>query len=187
MKVVVGLGNPGREYAKTRHNVGFMTLDVLRRELVNPADRSRFKSILTEGFIGREKVVLVAPQTYMNLSGNAVREVKNWYHLDLSDLIVISDDLDLPYGTLRMRAAGSSGGQKGLQSTIEQLGTNEFTRLRIGIGRGRSGAASHVLSRFSPEEEAELEDVIASAAAGVKIWLAEGTIAAMNEVNKKAE
>lgn len=187
MKVVVGLGNPGRDYARTRHNIGFMTLDRIRRELAQPTEKSRFKSQLVEGTHGGEKVVLVAPQTYMNLSGHAVREVRSWYHLANDDLIVVYDDMDLPFGTLRMRGNGSAGGHNGMQSIIEQLGTNEIARLKVGIGRPRSGSINHVLSRFSPEEEAELPDLIARAADAVLLWKASGTIAAMNEVNRKAE
>jgi PTH1 family peptidyl-tRNA hydrolase len=187
MKVVVGLGNPGREYARTRHNIGFMTLDRLRQALTNPTERNRFKSQIVEGSYGGEKVVLVAPQTYMNLSGHAVREVRSWYHLPIEDLIVVYDDMDLPFGTLRMRESGSAGGHNGMQSIIEQLGTNEVTRLRVGIGRSRSGAVSHVLSRFSPEEEAALPDLIQRAADAVVSWKKHGVIAAMNEVNRKAD
>lgn len=185
MKVIVGLGNPGKEYARTRHNVGFMVLDRIRRDLANPSDKQRFKAHITEGFLGGEKIVLVAPQTYMNLSGHAVREVRSWYHLDTDDLIVVFDDMDLPFGTLRMRAEGSAGGHNGLSSIIEQLGTKGVPRLRIGIGRGRSGSVGHVLSRFSPEEEAELADVIERAASAVSLWCKFGAIAAMNEINRK--
>jgi PTH1 family peptidyl-tRNA hydrolase len=187
MKVVVGLGNPGRDYARTRHNIGFMTLDHLRKELTAPTERTRFKSQIVEGMHAGEKVVLVAPQTFMNLSGHAVREVRNWHHLALDDLIVVYDDMDLPFGTLRMRTSGSAGGHNGMQSIIEQLGTNEITRLKVGIGRPRSGSINHVLSRFSPEEEAELPDLIQRAVDAVLLWKREGSIPAMNDVNRKAE
>lgn len=187
MKVVVGLGNPGRDYARTRHNIGFMTLDALRKELTAPTERSRFKSQIVEGMHAGEKVVLVAPQTFMNLSGAAVREVRSWHHLELADLIVVYDDMDLPFGALRMRTSGSAGGHNGMQSIIEQLGTNEITRLKIGIGRPRSSSVSHVLSRFSPEEDAELPDVISRAVGAVFLWKKEGAIPAMNEINRKAE
>src|SRR4051812_25128032 len=120
MKVIVGLGNPGKQYEKTRHNVGFMVLQRLRRELTNEIERKRFKSLIWEGAIAGEKTVLTAPQTFMNLSGEAVREVRNWYHLGLDDLLVVFDDMDIPFGTLRMRADGSAGGHNGLQSILEQ-------------------------------------------------------------------
>lgn len=187
MKVVVGLGNPGKEYARTRHNIGFMVLHRLRQDLTNPTERSRFKSNLVEGTLGGEKVVLVAPQTYMNLSGHAVREVRNWYRLPIEDMIVVLDDMDIPFGTLRLRASGSAGGHNGLQSIIEQLGTKDVARLRVGIGRPRSEAVGHVLSRFGPEEEAALPELIDRAAGAVKLWIERGVIAAMNEVNRKTE
>lgn len=187
MKVVVGLGNPGKDYARTRHNIGFMTLDRLRQDLTNPTERSRFKAQIVEGTHEGEKVVLVAPQTFMNLSGHSIREVRSWVHLPIEDLIVVFDDMDLPFGTLRMRGGGSAGGHNGMQSVIEQLGTNEVTRLKIGIGRPRSASVSHVLSRFGPEEEADLPDVIKRAADAVLLWKKSGVISAMNEINRKAE
>jgi PTH1 family peptidyl-tRNA hydrolase len=187
VKIVVGLGNPGREYAGTRHNIGFMVVNRLAKIAGASAVKKRFRSELVEGILDGEKFVLVAPQTYMNLSGNAVREVVNWYHLPADDLIIVADDLDLPFGTLRMRARGSAGGHNGLSSIFEQLGTQEITRLKIGIGRGPGSASSRVLSRFSPEEEKALPDLIERAADGVRRWAREGVIAAMNDVNRKAE
>jgi PTH1 family peptidyl-tRNA hydrolase len=187
MKMVVGLGNPGKEYARTRHNIGFMVLDRIRKEFTTSTERSRFRSNITEGTLGGEKVVLVAPQTYMNLSGHAVREARNWFHVPNDDLIVVYDDMDLPFGTLRMRGSGSAGGHNGLQSIIEQLGTNEIARLKVGIGRPRSGAVGHVLSRFGPEEEAALPELIDRSADAVRLWMDRGLITAMNEVNRKAE
>src|SRR4051794_31014387 len=185
MKIVVGLGNPGKEYAKTRHNIGFMVLDRIQKDLNAPSEKSRFKSKLVEGLRKSEKVVLVAPQTYMNLSGHAVREVRSWYRLPLDKMIVVFDDMDLPFGTLRMRGSGSSGGHNGLGSIIEQVGTNEVARLRIGIGRPRSNSISHVLSKFGPDEEAQLNDLIDRVAASVYRWMDEGLIAAMNDVNRQ--
>jgi len=187
VKIVVGLGNPGREYAATRHNVGFMVVNRLAKLAGATAVKKRFRSEIVEGMLDGEKFVLVAPQTYMNLSGHAVREVVNWYHLPPEDLILVADDLDLPFGTLRMRARGSAGGHNGLASIFEQLGTQEITRLKIGIGRGPGSAYSRVLTRFSPEEEKELPELIERAAAGVRLWAREGVIAAMNEVNRRAE
>jgi peptidyl-tRNA hydrolase, PTH1 family len=187
VKIVVGLGNPGREYAGTRHNIGFMVINRLARIAGATAVKKRFRSEIADGMLDGEKMILVAPQTYMNLSGHAVREVVNWYHLLAEDLIVVADDLDLPFGTLRMRARGSAGGHNGLASIIEQLGTQEITRLKIGIGRGPGSASSRVLSRFSPEEEKALPDLIERAVAGVQLWTREGVIAAMNEVNRRVE
>jgi PTH1 family peptidyl-tRNA hydrolase len=187
VKIVVGLGNPGREYTATRHNVGFMVVNRLARLAQGTAVKKRFRSEIVEGMLDGEKLVLVAPQTYMNLSGHAVREVVNWYHLPVEELIVVADDLDLPFGTLRMRARGSAGGHNGLASIIEQLGTQDVPRLKIGIGRGPGSASARVLSRFSPEEDKALSDVIDRAAAGVRLWAHEGVIVAMNDVNRRAE
>ncbi len=187
MKVVVGLGNPGKEYARTRHNIGFMVLDRLRPLLTGVTERNRFRSHIVEGLMDREKVVLVAPQTYMNLSGNAVREVRNWFHLANEDMIIAFDDMDLPFGTLRMRGSGSAGGHNGLESIIEQLGTSDIARLKIGIGRPRSGAVGHVLSRFGPEEEEALPALLDGASKAVRLWMVRGLVAAMNEVNRKTE
>jgi peptidyl-tRNA hydrolase, PTH1 family len=187
VKVVVGLGNPGQEYARTRHNVGFMVIERLKRELDAPAVKHRFKAEIIEGRRKSLKLVLVAPQTFMNLSGNSVREVKNWFRLADSDLLVVYDDMDLPFGVLRMRASGSAGGHNGLRSISEQLGTQAIPRLRIGIGRGRSNSIGHVLSRFSVEEEQELPDLIERAAAAVLSWIDRGIISTMNEINAAPE
>jgi PTH1 family peptidyl-tRNA hydrolase len=187
VKIVVGLGNPGREYAGTRHNIGFLVFNRLARLAGGNTVKKRFRSEIVEGLIDGEKFVLVAPQTYMNLSGHAVREVVNWYHLPLDELLVVADDLDLPFGTLRMRARGSAGGHNGLASIFEQLGTQEVPRLKIGIGRGPGTATSRVLSRFSPEEERALPEMVERAASGVRLWAREGVIAAMNEVNRRPE
>lgn len=182
MNVVVGLGNPGQEYARTRHNIGFMVIDRLKRELDGSVTRNRFKADITEGRWRSKKLVLVAPQTYMNLSGQSVREVKQWHHLDNEHLLIVYDDMDLPFGVLRMRASGSAGGHNGLKSISEQLGTQAIPRLRIGIGRGRS-SVGHVLSRFSQEESAALPDLIERAAAAVLSWVDRGIIPTMNDIN----
>jgi PTH1 family peptidyl-tRNA hydrolase len=187
VKIVVGLGNPGREYAATRHNVGFMVINRLARLAGASSPRRRFRSEIAESVLDGEKLILVAPQTFMNLSGDAVREVVNWYHAPLDDLIVIADDLDLPFGTLRMRARGSAGGHNGLSSIFEQLGTQDVPRLKIGIGRGPGTAHSRVLSRFSANEEKALPGVIECAANGIRIWMRDGIISAMNEVNRPSE
>jgi peptidyl-tRNA hydrolase, PTH1 family len=187
MKIVVGLGNPGKDYARTRHNVGFLVLDRLRSHLTNVSERSRFRSQIGEGSRNGEKVVLVAPQTYMNLSGHAVREVRSWFHASNEDIIVVYDDMDLPFGTLRLRGNGSAGGHNGMSSIVDQLGSSEIPRLKVGIGRPRSGAVGHVLSRFGPEEEKALPDLIERAASAVLLWMDQGLIAAMNDVNRKNE
>lgn len=186
MKIVVGLGNPGREYAATRHNVGFMVVGCIARRVGAAEPKRRFRSELAEGAIDGEKLILVAPQTYMNLSGHAVREVVHWYRVPLDDVLVVLDDLDLPFGTLRLRGRGSAGGHRGLESIIEQLGTDAVPRLRIGIGRGHGEAISHVLARFNEEEARHLPEVIDRAADAALLWAREGLTAAMNVVNRRA-
>ncbi|GIW03611.1 MAG: peptidyl-tRNA hydrolase [Thermomicrobiales bacterium] len=185
MKIVVGLGNPGREYAETRHNIGFMVVDRLARLAGAAGWKRRFQSELCEVVIDGERLVLAKPQTYMNLSGHAVRQIAQWYRVPVSDLLIIYDDLDLPFGVLRMRARGSAGGHRGLASIIEQLGTQEIPRLRIGIGRGPGEATAHVLSRFSPEEAARLPLILDRAVEAVRLWLTAGITAAMNEINRR--
>ncbi len=187
MRIVVGLGNPGREYAATRHNVGFMVIDELARRHGPVSWRKRFRSEIGEVMFAGQKLVLVKPLTFMNLSGAAVREAINWYHIPIEETIVVSDDLDIPFVTLRMRGKGSAGGHNGLASIIEQLGTTEIPRLKIGIGRGRSSASAHVLSRFSIEQERELAELISRATDAVEIWIRDGLVAAMNAANRKLE
>jgi PTH1 family peptidyl-tRNA hydrolase len=186
MRVVVGLGNPGREYAATRHNVGFMVADRLIRRATGAGNRRRFRSDVTEGTLANERVVIVKPQTYMNLSGHAVREAASWFHLPVQSILIVYDDLDLPFGTLRLRSSGSGGGHNGLRSVIEQMGTTEVPRLRVGIGRGRSPAISQVLSRFTPDEAQAMESIIDNAADAVQCWLQHDLAACMNEYNRTA-
>ncbi|HEU5433013.1 MAG TPA: aminoacyl-tRNA hydrolase [Thermomicrobiales bacterium] len=185
MKIVVGLGNPGREYAATRHNLGFMVVDALARRLGAASVRPRFKAEIAEATRNGEKIVLVKPQTYMNLSGNTVREVVHWHRIPRANLLVVLDELDLPFGAIRMRAEGSAGGHNGLAHIIEQLGGKDIARLRIGIGRGTAVATAQVLSRFSPAEQAELPAIIDAAADCAMLWLDEGIVAAMNRCNRR--
>ncbi len=184
MKIVVGLGNPGREYASTRHNLGFMVVDELAQRLSASDRRSRFQSILIETLHAGQKIALVKPQTYMNLSGSSVREVVRWYRTPLSDLLVVVDDIDLPFTAMRLRPGGGSGGHNGLKSIIAELGTEEFSRLRIGIGRGPGPATRQVLTRFNSEEERLLPDIISSAVECVLEWEQTGIISAMNRCNR---
>lgn len=183
MKAIVGLGNPGNQYVGTRHNVGFMVVDRLIARHGAPPPKTRFKSLVTEVQIGNEKVVLLKPQTFMNLSGDAVRLMGSWYKLYADEILVVLDELDLPFGTMRLRERGSAGGHNGLSSVIQQLGTNEFPRLRVGIGRGRSQATAHVLSKFSDEESRGLPGVVDRAADASELWVREGAVATMNAVN----
>lgn len=185
--VIVGLGNPGREYAATRHNFGFMIADELARRAGASGSKHRFKAEIAEGRLNGRKLVLVKPQTYMNLSGHAVREVAQWYRVPVERILIIVDDLDQPFGQIRLRAKGSAGGHNGLKSIFAQLGTTEVPRLRIGIGRTSSQAISHVLSRFSPEEQAALPGVIDEAADAAELWARKGIYEAMNLVNGRAK
>ena len=187
MKIVVGLGNPGREYASTRHNLGFMVVDELVRRHAASERRNRFRSELVEVFDNGEKIVLLKPRTYMNLSGAAVREAVNWYKTALADMLVVVDDIDLPFGSMRLRAGGGSGGHNGLKSIIEELGIDAFPRMRIGIGRGPGHATRQVLSRFTPEEERLLPSVLEAAAGCVEEWERNGIISAMNRCNRAPE
>ena len=183
MRLVVGLGNPGRDYAATRHNVGFMVVDELARRDGNVGFRRRFRADVGEGRYPGGKLILVKPQTYMNLSGNAVREAVNWYRVPREDILVVFDELDLPFGTIRLRPSGSAGGHNGMRSVLEQLGGTDIPRLRIGIGRGRAEAEDYVLSPFSREQAKELPFLIPTAADAVTTWATEGIIAAMNKHN----
>jgi peptidyl-tRNA hydrolase, PTH1 family len=185
MKIVVGLGNPGAKYRGTRHNVGFEVAQELSNRHGGGTPSLKHEAELVEIFLAGEKVLLVAPQTYMNLSGRSVWPLVDFYKLPLEDLLVVCDDLNMDVGRLRLRAAGSAGGQKGLQNIIQQLGSQEFARLRIGIGRppGRMNSADYVLARFLPEEREIIEETIKSAAYGVELWVKEGSEKAMNQIN----
>lgn len=182
--LVVGLGNPGRKYARTRHNVGFMVVEALAERHTMKFGSSKHRADVARGTIEGIPVLLAEPLTYMNESGNAVSRLVQYYKLPLDHLLVVCDDLDLPFGTLRLRPNGSSGGQRGLQSIIQALGTDEFARLRIGVGRPRDSAVGHVLSPFSPEEERFLPSLIDTAADAVTVALRDGVQAAMNRYNR---
>jgi peptidyl-tRNA hydrolase, PTH1 family len=187
MHIVVGLGNPGREYAETRHNIGFMVIRELIRRHTPPAARTRFRAEVSEYFDGGEKVVLVAPQTYMNLSGVSVQQVMNWYRAELDQVLVVYDDLDLPFGQIRVRATGSPGGHNGLRSIITELGTTEIPRMRVGIGRGPGTAVAHVLSRFNAEEAKLAPDLVSRAADAVELWIRTDITNVMNEANRRID
>ncbi|MCA9053822.1 MAG: aminoacyl-tRNA hydrolase [Planctomycetaceae bacterium] len=185
MKLIVGLGNPGRKYEGTRHNLGFEVVQLLLQRFFGGTPRVKFEAELAEISIGDERVLLLAPQTYMNLSGRSVRQAVEFYKLTPGDLLVVSDDLNLPCGQVRLRGSGSAGGQKGLQNIIDQLGTPQFARLRIGIDRPPGGrdAADYVLQRFSRSERDRIDPAIERAARGVELWVREGLNDAMNAVN----
>jgi peptidyl-tRNA hydrolase, PTH1 family len=182
--LIVGLGNPGKEYADTRHNVGFRTVEELARRARLTWEKPRLKAEQARGTIAGREVVLAKPQTYMNLSGVSVVQLVRWYKVPLDQLLIVHDDLDLPFGQLRLRAEGSAGGQNGMGSIIEQLRTKAIHRLKIGIGRPTWGdPKDYVLTRFTKDQAADLPIIIARAADAAELWLAEGIIPAMNRFN----
>lgn len=185
MKLVVGLGNPGRKYQRTRHNVGYAVLAELAKKLEITAPKTRFQGETVETELCGEKLLLLSPTTFMNLSGGSVREAVGFYKLPLENLLVICDDLNLPLGKLRFRAKGSAGGQKGLQDIIRRLGTEEFARLRIGIGAAPDNWdwADYVLSKFSADELPVVEQTVADATEAVVVWAREGVDFCMNTHN----
>jgi PTH1 family peptidyl-tRNA hydrolase len=183
--LLVGLGNPGREYRETRHNVGFMVIDRLGKSMGIPITKVQSKALVGTGHFQSHKIILAKPQTYMNLSGQAISALARFYKLPLDHLLVAHDDLDLPYGTLRLRPGGGSGGQKGIASTLEQLGSSDFARLRIGIGRppGQMSAADYVLQNFSPQESEVLEAILDRAKKAIETFIEQGLDTAMNLFN----
>jgi len=183
MKLIVGLGNPGPKYAGTRHNVGFDVIDYLAAAPGCTPFREKFEAFVAETKEGDETVLLVKPLTFMNLSGRAVRAIADFYKVPVESLLVVCDDLNLPLGKLRIRAKGSHGGQNGLRNIQEQLGTDAYARLRLGVGEPAFGAVDHVLSKFKPGERAAVEDAIATAAQAALTWVRQGAEAAMNKFN----
>lgn len=190
MKLVVGLGNPGVQYAKTRHNIGFMVIDYLAEQLNITVDKVKFKSIIGEGYAGTEKIILAKPQTYMNLSGEAVLDMVQWYKLEPEEIIVIYDDMDLPTGRIRLRSQGSAGGHNGMKSIIYLIQTDKFPRLRVGIGRPDNQnieSANFVLGKFSDSEAELMGPAVKKAAEAVLKTFQTGVERAMNEVNRESE
>lgn len=185
MKLIVGLGNPGREYAGTRHNVGFDVADEVAGRMGVAFRRSwRFPADLAEGTLEGERVLLVKPRTYMNRSGEAVAPLMNKKGVSPSDLIVVVDDVDLPLGRLRLRKFGSAGGHNGLKSIIASIGSEQFPRVRIGIGRDSArDTADHVLGRFTPEERPVIAEATRRAADAIAVAIRSGWERAMNEFN----
>ena len=183
MKVIVGLGNPGRKYSDTRHNIGFRALEELARRHTIEKEESRFDSIIGHMRIDGEKVLLVKPLTYMNLSGKAVQPLMRWFKLDLAELIVVYDDMDLAPGAVRLRAQGGSGGHKGMTSIIERLGSKEFARIRIGIGRPDDEAIDWVLGKFSTAEQKIIKQALDRTGDALECWVRQGIDRAMNEYN----
>ena len=188
MYLIVGLGNPGREYDKTRHNAGFDTLDVLADMLNTSAEEKKFKGLYGRGLIGGEKVILLKPQTFMNLSGGPIQEMSGYFKIDPeTELIVIYDDIDLEPGQLRIRKKGSAGGHNGIKDIIRRLGTEKFIRIRVGVGAKPKDwdLADFVLGHFSDSDRKLVDEGINDAAEAVEMILSEGVDAAMNKYNRK--
>jgi PTH1 family peptidyl-tRNA hydrolase len=184
MKIVVGLGNPGRNYHGTRHNVGFAVIDSLASSPSTSRWQTRFQSEVAEFVDGNEKILLLKPETFMNLSGRAVRQAIDFYNLPLTDLLIVCDDFNLPLGKLRVRARGTHGGHNGLRDIQNHLGTSEYARLRIGVGAPNPDeAVDHVLGRFRPTERPVIDDAVSLAAQAVMVWAVRGIEACMNEYN----
>lgn len=187
MKAIIGLGNPGKDYQRTRHNVGFMTVDELGKLLSVQISKIKFKSLYGEVSYKGEKILLVKPQTYMNRSGEAVRELINFYKLDPQDIIVIYDDIDIPLGEIRVRMKGSSGSHNGMKSIIQQIQSDQFPRIRIGIGKkhAEQDLANFVLSAFSKDELIDIEIATKNAGEAALVYATEGIDKAMNTYNIK--
>ena len=184
--LIVGLGNPGAEFRHNRHNVGFLLLDCLVDRLGESFSRLESNSFLTKAKYQDKRLVLAKPQTFMNLSGQAVGRLVKYYKIPLESLLIVYDDVDLPLESIRIRPNGGSGGHKGVASIIEHLGTNEFPRLRLGIGRpsGRKNAAAHVLQNFTKEENVFLEVTLERAVDAVLVFVSAGLETAMNKYNE---
>ena len=183
MFALVGLGNIGREYEKTRHNVGFEIVDILADKYNIQVNRVKFKGEIGEGFIGNEKVILVKPVTFMNLSGECVREVIDFYKIPKEKLIVIYDDISLEVGKLRIRQKGSAGGHNGIKNILLNLGDDSFPRVKVGVGEPKGNLINHVLGRFQREEQEIMEKVYEVAAQGVLDIVNLGVLNAMNKYN----
>ena len=183
MFLIVGLGNPGKEYEKTRHNIGFEVIDYLSNKYNIEINRKKFKGVYGEGFIANEKVILLKPETYMNLSGESVREVINFYKISSEEVIIIYDDISLEVGKLRIREKGSAGGHNGIKSIIANLSSEVFPRIKVGVGQPKGNLISHVLGKISKEESGILEEVVEASSKAVEIIIKDGTKEAMNKLN----
>lgn len=184
--LIIGLGNPGNRYDNTKHNVGFETVDLLADKYHIKVSKLKHKALCGDGHIENKKVVLVKPQTFMNLSGESVREMVEWYKIPLQNIILIYDDIDLQLGKIRVRARGSSGTHNGMRSVLYHVQSEDFPRIRIGIGRPPEGwdLADYVLSRFSSNEREAISGSVSQAAEAVAVIVKSGPEAAMNQYNK---
>lgn len=183
MFLIVGLGNPGKEYDGTRHNIGFAAIDYIADKYNIELNRIKFKGVFGEGLINGKKVILLKPTTYMNLSGESIREVINFYKISNEEVIVIYDDISLEVGRLRIREKGSHGGHNGIKSIIANMGTDIFPRVKIGVGAPKGNLVSHVLGKFNNDEVEILRETIKASSEAVSIMLKSDTKEAMNKLN----
>ncbi|VEF49995.1 peptidyl-tRNA hydrolase [Bacillus freudenreichii] len=187
MKLIVGLGNPGSRYEKTRHNIGFEVIDELAKRSGTTLSETKFNGLYANVRNNGKKVILLKPLTYMNLSGESIRPLMDYFRIPIEDVLVIYDDLDLPVGKIRLRQKGSAGGHNGIKSTIQHLGTPEFNRIRIGINRPPEGmkVPDYVLGKFSREEWEEMQSVIQTCADACEEWMEAPFLEVMNRFNSK--
>jgi PTH1 family peptidyl-tRNA hydrolase len=185
MKAIVGLGNPGREYELTRHNAGFLVVDALLEESGGTWSTTRFNGLSARITVDRETVLLAKPMTYMNRSGHFISSLLHYFRVEVEDLLVVHDEMDLPTGRIRLTRGGGSAGHRGVDSTIEQLGSRGFARLRVGVGKptSKEQVVGHVLSRIGGGEEAVFDQAVAHSAAAAKVWVGSGITEAMNRYN----
>lgn len=185
MYIIAGLGNPSKEYEKTRHNAGFDAVDVLAEKLGVQIEEKKHRALCARGVIGGERVLLMKPQTFMNLSGESIRDAADFYKVDPEHIIILYDDISLDVGQLRIRTKGSAGGHNGIKSIIAHLGSQEFPRIKIGVGAkpDRMDLADYVLGRFSQTDRTVMEDAFQEAADGAQMLILEGAEAAMNRYN----
>lgn len=185
MKCIIGLGNPGRKYEKTRHNIGFMVIDELARRYNFTLNKGKYENDYAIEFIQGEKVMFVKPQPFMNLSGQSVRPLIDYYNIDIEDIVVLYDDLDLPTGKIRLRQQGGHGGHNGIRSLITHLGTKQFKRVRVGIGRPTDSQpiVDYVLQPFSKEQQEQIQLSIVDCADACEQWLKNPFIEVMNQYN----
>ena len=188
MKLIVGLGNPGEQYIWTRHNIGFLVLEKMAKDIgIKFKLNRRFKSLTSEGRIEDNNIYLAMPQTFMNLSGNAVRSILNWLKIEFSEILVVTDDIAIPFGELRLKSKGSDAGHKGMRSVIECLGISDFSRMRIGI-MGKNNIcdkSGYVLGNFTKKEQKEIPDIVERAVSASECWVKEGIERAMNIYNAR--
>ncbi|MGB3101466.1 MAG: aminoacyl-tRNA hydrolase [Psychrobacillus psychrotolerans] len=185
MKIIVGLGNPGKQYEATRHNIGFRVIDELSKRLDIPLTQSKFNGMYGIGHVGTEKIMLLKPLTYMNLSGECIVPMMDYYEVNDDEIVVIYDDLDLQVGKLRLRQKGSAGGHNGIKSIIQHLGSQEFNRIRIGVDRPKNGmkVPDYVLSNFSEDEKIEMIHAVKNSANACEDWVTKKFLDVMNTYN----